>query len=235
MTDYRIPPTMNLWTNDNASLMEALIKGARESWTYAIFWQSSYDMPGASMLGWGEGFYKDERDKVKTKPKTTTSLVEQEYRKKVLRDLNSLISGADTSADNAVIDHEVTDAEWFFLVSMTQNFVNGSGLPSQAFFHSNPVWVAMQDRLAASSCERARQGQVFGLQTMVCVPTTNDVVELGSGGIGEVGVGRKRRWVLWRSKEQRLFLVGRYCASLCFSLKIISVNFELFEDHDMIK
>ncbi|XP_048447494.1 transcription factor MYC2-like [Pyrus x bretschneideri] len=248
MTDYRIPPTMNLWTDDNASLMEAfmsssdmasfwapppaqptpqpahaplqpqssastsdyprapvsaqfqpsatpfnqetlmqrlqaLIEGARESWTYAIFWQSSYDYSGASagaVLGWGEGFYKDERDKVKAKAKTTTSAAEQEYRKKVLRDLNSLISGADTSADDAVVDQEVTDTEWFFLVSMTQSFANGSGLPGQAFFHSTPVWVAGPDRLAASACERARQGQVFGLQTMVCVPTANGVVELGS-------------------------------------------------------
>lgn len=247
MTDYRIPPTMNLWTDDNASLMEAfmsnsdltsfwaaqpaqpvaqaahplhqpqssastsdyprppaqsqapppppvaafnqetlmqrlqaLIEGARESWTYAIFWQSSYDMSGASVLGWGEGFYKDERDKGKVKPKTTTSLVEQEYRKKMLRDLNSMICGSDTSADDAIVDQEVTDTEWFFLVSMTQNFVNGSGLPGQAFFHSNPIWVAGPDRLAASSCERARQGQVFGLETMVCVPTANGVVELGS-------------------------------------------------------
>ncbi|KAB2632237.1 BHLH domain class transcription factor [Pyrus ussuriensis x Pyrus communis] len=248
MTDYRIPPTMNLWTDDNASLMEAfmsssdmasfwapppaqpapqpahaplqpqssastsdypkapvsaqfqpsatpfnqetlmqrlqaLIEGARESWTYAIFWQSSYDYSGASagaVLGWGEGFYKDERDKVKAKAKTTTSAAEQEYRKKVIRDLNSLISGADTSADDAVVDQEVTDTEWFFLVSMTHSFVNGGGLPGQALFHSAPVWVAGPDRLAASACDRARQGQMFGLQTMVCVPTANGVVELGS-------------------------------------------------------
>ncbi|CAN6678048.1 unnamed protein product [Malus baccata var. baccata] len=245
MTDYRIPPTANMWTDDNASLMDAfinssdltsfwaappaqptpqpahvpvqpqssastsdypkppvaaqfqpsvtpfnqetlmqrlqaLIDGARESWTYAIFWQSSYDYSGAAVLGWGEGFYKDERDKVKAKAKTTTSAAEQEYRKKVLRDLNSLISGADTSADDDAVDQEVTDTEWFFLVSMTQSFVNGGGLPGQAFFHSTPVWVAGPDRLAASPCERARQGQVFGLQTMVCVPTANGVVELGS-------------------------------------------------------
>ncbi|BBH02875.1 hypothetical protein Prudu_013582 [Prunus dulcis] len=147
MTDYRIPPTMNLWTDDNASLMEAfmsssdltsfwaapsaqptpqpahpqaqpqssastsdypkaaavapsqpsitpfnqetlmqrlqaLIEGARESWTYAIFWQSSYDYSGGTVLGWGEGFYKDERDKGKAKAKTTTSAADQEYRKK---------------------------------------------------------------------------------------------------------------------------------------------------------
>ncbi|XP_048429478.1 transcription factor MYC2 [Pyrus x bretschneideri] len=245
MTDYRIPPTTNLWTDDNASLMEAfmsssdltsfwaappaqptpqpahapvqpqssastsdypkppvaaqfqpsvtpfnqetlmqrlqaLIEGARESWTYAIFWQSSYDYSGSAVLGWGEGFYKDERDKVKAKAKTTTSAAEQEYRKKVLRDLNSLISGADTSADDAVVDQEVTDTEWFFLLSMTQSFVNGGGLPGQASFHSTPVWVAGPDRLAVSPCERARQGQLFGLQTMVCVPTANGVVELGS-------------------------------------------------------
>ncbi|RVX14489.1 Transcription factor MYC2 [Vitis vinifera] len=115
MTEYRVP-TMNLWTDDNASMMEAfissdlssfswgpssaaststpapdpsrnlaqsqpsmavfnqetlqqrlqaLIEGARESWTYAIFWQSSVDFSGASLLGWGDGYYKGEEDKGK--------------------------------------------------------------------------------------------------------------------------------------------------------------------------
>ncbi|XP_039060375.1 transcription factor MYC2-like [Hibiscus syriacus] len=31
-----------------------------------------------------------------------------------------------------------------------------------------------------STCERARQGQVFGLQTLVCIPSAIGVVELGS-------------------------------------------------------
>ncbi|XP_021895583.1 transcription factor MYC2-like [Carica papaya] len=234
MTDYVLPPTMNLWTDDNASVMEAfmssdlsalwpppqssaststpapdaakslsqtqlssvsvfnqetlqqrlqaLIEGARESWTYAIFWQSSYDYSGASVLGWGDGYYKGEEDKAKSKSKsssTPSSLAEQEHRKKVLRELNSLISGPAATSDDAV-DEEVTDTEWFFLVSMTQSFVNGSGLPGQALFNSQPVWVAGSERLATSGCERARQGQVFGLQTMVCIPSANGVVELGS-------------------------------------------------------
>nr|KYP66407.1 Transcription factor MYC2 [Cajanus cajan] len=63
---------------------------------------------------------------------------------------------------------------------MTQSFVNGAGLPGQAFFNSAPVWVSGGDRLSASPCERARQGQVFGLQTLVCIPSQNGVVELGS-------------------------------------------------------
>ncbi|GMI71759.1 JASMONATE INSENSITIVE 1 [Hibiscus trionum] len=243
MKDYRLTPTMNLWTDDNAPVMEAfmssdlmalwpppqshtststpaassaggggggndlsmsfldpsqpsvslfnqetlqqrlqaLIEGARECWTYAIFWQSSYGYPGTTaVLGWGDGYYKGEEDKGKGKSKvSSSSAAEQEHRKKVLRELNSLISGSAVTVDD-VVDEEVTDTEWFFLVSMTQSFVNGSGLPGQALLNSSPVWVAGADRLADSMCERARQGQVFGLQTMVCIPSANGVVELGS-------------------------------------------------------
>ncbi|KAL6955195.1 Transcription factor myc2, partial [Sarracenia purpurea var. burkii] len=240
MTDYRLP-TMNLWTDDNSSMMEAfatsdltslwlppsssaststtaaavpskalnqhrpppqqsepqsialfnqetlqqrlqaLIEGARESWTYAIFWQSSTENSGGSMLGWGDGYYKGEENKGKSKAAATSSssVAEQAYRKKVLRELNSLISGTSPSADDTV-DEEVTDSEWFFLVSMTQTFASGSGLPGQALFNSSSIWVAGAERLAASPCERARQGQIFGLQTMVCIPSVNGVVELGS-------------------------------------------------------
>ncbi|KAI9111859.1 hypothetical protein K1719_017549 [Acacia pycnantha] len=160
--------------------LQALIEMASESWTYAIFWQSSCDYSGASVLGWGDGYYKGEEFKGKGKAKmTASSAAEQQHRKKVLRELNSLISGSSSAPDDAV-DEEVTDTEWFFLVSMTQSFYNGGGLPGQAFLNSSPVWVAGSDRLAASTCERARQGQLFGLQTLVCIPSASGVVELGS-------------------------------------------------------
>ncbi|KAK0599409.1 hypothetical protein LWI29_005061 [Acer saccharum] len=159
--------------------LQQLIEGDRGSWTYAIFWQSSYDYSGASLLGWGDGYYKGDADKAKSKL-ITASAAEQEHRKKVLRELNSLISGSASAPDDAV-DEEVTDTEWFFLVSMTQSFfVNSGGLPGQAFFSNSPVWVCGPERLANSGCERARQGHVFGLQTMVCIPSANGVVELGS-------------------------------------------------------
>ncbi|KAG6596734.1 Transcription factor MYC2, partial [Cucurbita argyrosperma subsp. sororia] len=235
MTDYRFS-TMNLWTDENASAMDAftnsdlssywapsaaspqslhhppptqssastttppsvpsksiavlnqetlqqrlqaLIDGARESWTYAIFWQSSYDYSGGSVLGWGDGYYKGEENKGRGKTKMVSSAAEQAHRKKVLRELNSLISGSATGLDD-VVDEEVTDTEWFFLVSMTQSFVNGVGLPSQALLSSRPIWISGADRLSASGCDRARQGRIFGLQTMVCIPLPNGVVEMGS-------------------------------------------------------
>ncbi|XP_073129966.1 transcription factor MYC2-like [Henckelia pumila] len=157
----------------------ALIEGSHESWTYAIFWQSSAaEYGGSSVLGWGDGYYKNEENK--TKRKTASSPSEQEHRKRVLRELNSLVSGSQDLGDNT-IDEEVTDTEWFFLISMTQCFVDESGLPGQAFFSSNPVWVIGGERLAASHCERARQAQSFGLQTLVCIPLATGVVELGSG------------------------------------------------------
>ncbi|CAI9755347.1 unnamed protein product [Fraxinus pennsylvanica] len=156
----------------------ALMEGAQESWTYAIFWQSSVaEYGGPSLLGWGDGYYKGEENKVKRK--TAASPAEQENRKKVLRELNSLISGPQSSVDDAV-DEEVTDTEWFFLISMAQSFVNGSGLPGQASYSSSPIWIAGADRLNASPCERARQAQIFGIETMVCIPSSNGVVELGS-------------------------------------------------------
>ncbi|KAE9607019.1 putative transcription factor bHLH family [Lupinus albus] len=166
--------------------LQALIEGhVTHIWTYAIFWQSSYDYSSSStLLAWGDGYYKGDDDKSKSKSKPNnnntkkTSSEEQNHRKKVLRELNSLISGSTT--ENDTVDEEVTDTEWFFLVSMTQSFVNGSELPAQAFFNSNPVWVTGSDRLAGSASERARQAQVFGLQTIVCIPAANGVVELGS-------------------------------------------------------
>ncbi|CAM8877845.1 unnamed protein product [Rhodiola kirilowii] len=228
MVDYR-SPAMNLWSDDNGSMMEAfmsssdlaslwappqipptqappnslpnsihqsqpilnqetlqqrlltLIDEARESWTYAIFWQSSFDhSSGASLLGWGDGYYRGEENRQQKRQQTTFSAAEQENRKKVLRELNSLISGSSASSSDAVVDDEVTDTEWFFLVSMTQSFLSGVGLPGQSFLTSNPIWVTGSENLTGSGCERARQSQIFGLQTMVCVPLANGVVELGS-------------------------------------------------------
>ncbi|GAA0187521.1 hypothetical protein LIER_34809 [Lithospermum erythrorhizon] len=185
------PPQPMITEETLQQRLQTLIEGSLHSstlyknpgcWTYAIFWQSSVvDYSGSVVLGWGDGYYKGEEDKGKKKSGTSSSssLAEQEHRKKVLRELNSLISG-DQSAPEDAVDEEVTDSEWFFLISMTQSFVSGSGLPSQAFFSSSPIWVTGTDRLANSNCDRAKQACSLGLQTMALIPSANGVVELGS-------------------------------------------------------
>ncbi|XP_010941241.1 transcription factor MYC2 [Elaeis guineensis] len=160
--------------------LQTLIEGARENWTYAIFWQSS----GDAVLGWGDGYYKGcEEDKRKRRASGGSAVpaAEQEHRKRVLRELNSLISGgAGGAVPDDMVEDEVTDTEWFFLVSMTQSFVAGAGLPGQALLSGAPTWVAGGERMVNSPCERARHAHVFGLQTMACVPVVSGVVELGS-------------------------------------------------------
>ncbi|GAB2296551.1 hypothetical protein Dimus_030662 [Dionaea muscipula] len=161
--------------------LQALIDGARQRWTYAIFWQYSVDFTGQSLLGWEDGYYKGEENKhsSRTSGRAPLNPIEQDHRKKVLRELHSLIAGPNASPDDAV-ENDVTDTEWFFLISMTQSFPIGIDLPGQAFYTSNPIWASGSDGLANSPYDRARQGSVLGLQTMVVIPTVDGVLELGS-------------------------------------------------------
>nr|VDC68891.1 unnamed protein product [Brassica rapa] len=70
--------------------------------------------------------------------------------------------------------------EWFYLVSMTCSFRSGSGLAGKAFATYNPVWITGLDMINGSGCSRANQGGDLGLQTIVCIPSDNGVLELGS-------------------------------------------------------
>ncbi|KAK1374961.1 Transcription factor MYC2 [Heracleum sosnowskyi] len=164
--------------------LQTVIETAKENWTYAIFWQpdtTNYSTPGSSIIGWADGYYKGEDKEKEMVRNNPSSADEQAHRKKVLRELNSLISGNQNSGSpDEAVDEEVTDTEWFFLVSMTQNFVNGSGLPGQAFMSNSMIWISGAERLSGCECDRAKQAQVFGLKTLVCIPSENGVVELGS-------------------------------------------------------
>ncbi|KAL8150555.1 hypothetical protein V2J09_020363 [Rumex salicifolius] len=181
------PPGLatEILTQDNLQLrLQSLIDGARESWTYAIFWQCNSDDPsGQSLLGWGDGYYKGDDSKNASQTKTPVRALnpaEQDHRKRVLRELNSLIAGGSSSPGNDAVEDDVTDTEWFFLISMTQAFPFGVDLPGQAFLSSNPIWASGSDRLSGSPWDRAHQGAAFGIQTIVCFPTATGVLELGS-------------------------------------------------------
>lgn len=169
--------------------LQILVETASIVWTYAIFWQVSYDSSGAIQLCWGDGYYKgsrnaEEDERLRMRSRLTVSPAEQELRKKVLRDLHSMISGSDevNQQDNSgvSVDEEVTDAEWFYLISMMQSFLSGFGVPGTAFSSGAHVWIVGAERLQVSNCDRARQAYELGIQTLVCVPIQGGVVEFGS-------------------------------------------------------
>ncbi|KAL0737273.1 hypothetical protein Bca4012_013483 [Brassica carinata] len=182
-------PSLSQFNEDTLQQrLQALIESAGEGWTYAIFWQISHDFESPTgdntvVLGWGDGYYKGEEDKEKKKKSSNSNPAEQEHRKRVIRELNSLISGGGGGVSDESNDEEVTDTEWFFLVSMTQSFANGVGLPGESFLNSRVIWLSGSGALTGSGCERASQGQIYGLQTMVCIAAENGVVELGSSEV----------------------------------------------------
>ncbi|KAJ4959542.1 hypothetical protein NE237_026653 [Protea cynaroides] len=135
---------MNLWTADNASMMEAFLASDMGGFD----WASSSSASTLNTI--------NTANPSKTFTQTQPSmLLSQEM---LQQRLQALIKA---SADDAV-DEEVTDTEWFFLVSMTQSFVASGGLPGQVFFNSMLIWLVGRERLANSSCERVRQGLYFG-------------------------------------------------------------------------
>ena len=155
------------YNNQLQAALQKLIEEVRHSWTYAIMWGSLYDHSGIPILRWADGYYKGNDDyHVETNNRTEKPL--------------SVVLEEQEIQASATDEEDVTNTEWFFLKSKTQCFLNGSGLPGQAFVTSRLVWVAGLGHLATSTCNRARMGQASRLQTMVWLPSANGIVELGS-------------------------------------------------------
>lgn len=74
------------------------------------------------MLGWGDGYYKGPRDSDFIEPRHTQTEEHQLQRRKVLRELQALVSVPDDDATE-----DVSDTEWFYLVSMAYSFAQGVG------------------------------------------------------------------------------------------------------------
>ncbi|KAK6137047.1 hypothetical protein DH2020_029211 [Rehmannia glutinosa] len=77
-------------------------------------------------------------------------------------------------------DGDVTDAEWFYVTSLAQSISLGDGVVGKAFNSGSLVWLSGANQLRFYNCARAKEAQIHGMQTMVCIPTLNGVVELGS-------------------------------------------------------
>eukprot|EP00252_Welwitschia_mirabilis_P026808 TRINITY_DN8937_c0_g1_i1.p1 TRINITY_DN8937_c0_g1~~TRINITY_DN8937_c0_g1_i1.p1 ORF type:complete len:580 (-),score=80.08 TRINITY_DN8937_c0_g1_i1:226-1965(-) len=178
---------MQAFTEENLQQrLSILVETAPTAWTYAIFWETSYGSgAGSVQLMWGDGYYKgprtlEEDERLRKRSRTTVTAEDQEIRKSVLRDLHCMIESENNTSSGITVDEEVTDAEWFYLLSMMQTFVLGFGMPGHVLATSETVWLVGEDSLLMINCERAKQAQSLGIQTLVCVPVMGGVVEFGS-------------------------------------------------------
>ncbi|XAR55191.1 hypothetical protein NMG60_11030614 [Bertholletia excelsa] len=169
------------------SLQERLqftVQSQSQWWVYAIYWQATKDSNNRFLLSWGDGHFRGTKELVSKvasngldQPKSGLDL----GKRKVTRGMQALFG--DNSDIDSLVDGEVTDPEWFYLVSVTRTFVDGDDILGRAFTTGAYVWLTGEHELKYNDCERAKEAHCHGIQTLVCISTTNGVVELASSDI----------------------------------------------------
>lgn len=97
-----------------------------------------------------------------------------------MKGIQALI-GDNHDIDMSMIDGtDITDAEWFYVMSLTRSFSVGDGIPGKALSTGSLVWLTGAHELQFYNCERGREAQMHGIETLVCIPTSSGVLELGS-------------------------------------------------------
>ncbi|XWS35938.1 hypothetical protein CRYUN_Cryun20dG0039700 [Craigia yunnanensis] len=161
--------------------LQFVIQTQQEWWAYAIFWQTSNDDHGCLFLAWADGYFQGTKD---TSPKLSANISNipglNNERRKVMKGIQALI-GDNNDIDMSMIDGtDITDAEWFYVMSLTRSFSAGDGIPGKALSTGSLVWLTGAHELQFYNCDRAREAQMHGIETLVCIPTSCGVLELGS-------------------------------------------------------
>nr|XP_019709239.1 LOW QUALITY PROTEIN: transcription factor MYC2-like [Elaeis guineensis] len=146
------PPTLQL-------RLQCLLHSRPEWWAYAILWRPAVTEDCPAVLSWGDGHFRGPRDADLPRKAAT-----------------------DAPVGSASEGCGVTDMEWFYVLSLTRSFAAGdtATVLTSAFGSQSPVWLAGAHALQACGCDRAREAQLHGIETLVCVPAGGGVLELGS-------------------------------------------------------
>nr|ADY17833.1 bHLH transcription factor [Oryza sativa Indica Group]ADY17844.1 bHLH transcription factor [Oryza sativa Indica Group] len=169
-------------------------------WTYSLLWQLCPHQ--GSSLVWGEGHYNGA---VKTRKSTVMQPppAEEEddadhaarHRSRQLRELYDWLQqagenssgGVQTSSTTAsrrpgaaLSPEDLTETEWFFLMSASYSFPPGIGLPGRAFARRGHVWLTGANEVDSKVFLRAILAKSAGIQTVVCIPVVDGVLEIGT-------------------------------------------------------
>ncbi|KAK4488695.1 hypothetical protein RD792_004472 [Penstemon davidsonii] len=152
------PPTLQ-------KKLQYILQTQPDWWAYAILWKTSKDENDRIYLTWGDGHFQVAKIK--------NPISSQPEKKKVLR-------GGENPDTTGSVDGDVTDTEWFYVMSLAQSFSLGDGVVGKAFSSGSLVWLSGENQLRFYNCQRAKEAQIHGMQTMVCIPTLDGVLEMGS-------------------------------------------------------
>ncbi|KAG2330982.1 hypothetical protein Bca52824_002162 [Brassica carinata] len=158
-------------------------------WSYAIFWSSSPTQSG--VLEWGEGCYNGEMKKRKKRYEAHYKHVLQ--RSNQLRKLYlCMVEGDSTTAISTTHDDDdddnhncnstsvmlspddLSDEEWYYLVSMSYVFSPSQCLPGRALATGETIWLCNAQYADSKLFSRSLLAR-----TVVCFPYLGGVIELG--------------------------------------------------------
>eukprot|EP01018_Ginkgo_biloba_P032331 Gb_32249 [translate_table: standard] len=161
---------------DRKLRLQMQLRAAVESiqWTYSVFWKLD-----RGLLVWSDGFYNGgvkRSDTVQDSMEMTPEELCVE-RTVQLRELFESLSGKGRNPRQlcaALSPGDLTDTEWFYLISMSYQFQTAVGLPGQALAKGRPIWLCNASESNGKAFKRCLLAK-----TVVCFPFTEGVLEFG--------------------------------------------------------
>ncbi|KAM2672379.1 hypothetical protein EV1_008081 [Malus domestica] len=153
-------------------------------WTYSLFWQIC---PQQGILVWSDGYYNGAIKTRKTVQPMEVSADEASLqRSQQLRELYDSLSAGETNQPPArrpcasLSPEDLTESEWFYLMCVSFSFPPGVGLPGKAYARRQHVWLTGANEVDSKTFSRAILAKSARIQTVVCIPLLDGVVEFGT-------------------------------------------------------
>ncbi|KAL1832852.1 hypothetical protein ACET3Z_002503 [Daucus carota] len=168
-------------SNAHQNMLQAAVQAV--NWTYSLFWQLCTEKQ--RVLVWGDGYYNGAIKTRKTVNSVEVSTEEASLeRSQQLRELYDSLSTGDLNNPSrrpaALSPEDLTESEWFYLMCVSFSFPLGVGLPGKAYVKRQHLWLKGANEASSKHFTRAILAKSAGVQTVVCIPLLDGVVELGT-------------------------------------------------------
>nr|QSC88244.1 bHLH transcription factor anthocyanin regulator [Antirrhinum majus] len=182
------------------SRLQCMLQAAVQAvqWTYSLFWQPC---PQQGILVWRDGYYNGVIKTRKTVQPTEVSTEEASLqRSQQLKELyDSLAAGESNSQAQqrrpsaSLSPEDLTESEWYYLMCVSFSFPPGLGLPGKAYTKRQHVWITGANEVDSKIFSRTILAKSAGIQTVVCIPMLDGVLELGTTSKVKEDIGLIRR------------------------------------------
>ncbi|KMZ56986.1 hypothetical protein ZOSMA_8G01330 [Zostera marina] len=152
-------------------------------WTYSVRWSFCNHQ---RLLVWRDGYYNGAIKTRKTVQPLEVSTEEASLqRSQQLRELYDSLSAGSEFYGSArrpcasLSPEDLNESEWFYLMCLSFSFPPTVGLPGKAFAEQRHVWLERANEADSNLFPRAILAKSAGMQTVVCIPFRDCVLEIG--------------------------------------------------------